>query len=42
VIEAYMDRSLEDAVKATVAKTSLRLKADEVAVVALLKRRVKR
>jgi DNA topoisomerase-1 len=38
VIEAYMDRSLEDALKGNVAKTFLRLKADEAAVVALLKR----
>ena len=38
VIEAYMDRSLEDALKGHVAKTFLRLKADEAAVVALLKR----
>jgi len=38
VIEAYMDRSLEDALKGNVAKTFLRLKADESAVVALLKR----
>jgi hypothetical protein len=33
-----MDRSLEDALKGNVAKTFLRLKADESAVVALLKR----
>ncbi len=42
VIEAYMDRSLEDALKGKVAKTFLRLKADEAAVVALLKRSRKR
>jgi DNA topoisomerase-1 len=41
VIEAYMDRSLEDALKGNVAKTFLRLKADESAVVALLKRSMK-
>lgn len=38
VIEAYMDRSLEDALQGNVAKAFLRLKADEAAVVSLLKR----
>ena len=41
VIEAYMDRSLEDALRGNVAKTFLRLGADEAAVVALLRRSMK-